>query len=94
VAEGVTSFDWWFRDRTTGRTVLAQPPNLTLAVWLAASALRWVLSPEGDADRWLRGLATGALIVWAADELVRGVNPWRRVLGAVVLLWQVASLVR
>jgi len=30
-------------------------------------------------------VGTGALIVWAADEIVRGVNPFRRALGTVVL---------
>jgi hypothetical protein len=30
-------------------------------------------------------VATGALVIWALDELIRGVNPWRRVLGGVVL---------
>jgi hypothetical protein len=94
VAEGVTSFDWWFRDRTTGRTVIAQPPNLTLGIWLVISVGRWVFSPEGTLDTWLRAVATGALVLWALDELVRGVNPWRRTLGAVVLVWQVATLVR
>ena len=34
-----------------------------------------------------------ALGWWATDELVRGVNPFRRILGAVVLGSAVASLV-
>jgi len=32
-------------------------------------------------------------VIWALDELVRGVNPWRRILGGGVLVWQVAELV-
>jgi hypothetical protein len=31
------------------------------------------------------GVAGVALAVWAVDEIVRGVNPWRRILGAAVL---------
>jgi hypothetical protein len=27
----------------------------------------------------------GALVLWAGDEVVRGVNPWRRILGGSVL---------
>jgi hypothetical protein len=26
----------------------------------------------------------GALLIWAGEEIVRGVNPWRRCLGAAV----------
>jgi hypothetical protein len=41
----------------------------------------------------LSGVGRGALIVWALDELVRGVNPFRRVLGAVVLAVELAIFV-
>jgi hypothetical protein len=27
-----------------------------------------------------------ALLVWAADELIRGVNPFRRILGSLVIV--------
>nr|WP_313899185.1 hypothetical protein [Methylobacterium sp. J-090] len=46
----------------------------------------WAFAPAGLTGTILRGAGTVALIVWAADELARGVNPWRRVLGAGVLL--------
>jgi hypothetical protein len=39
-------------------------------------------------------VATGAIVVWALDEVIRGVNPWRRLLGAVVLTLSVVSAVR
>jgi hypothetical protein len=40
-------------------------------------------------------VGTTALAVWAVDEVVRGVNPWRRGLGAGALLWVLrASRVR
>ena len=42
----------------------------------------------------LKIIGRGALLVWAADELVRGVNPFRRMLGAVVLAATIASAVR
>lgn len=32
-------------------------------------------------------------MIWALDEVVSGVNPWRRILGGGVLVWQVAGLV-
>jgi hypothetical protein len=37
---------------------------------------------------------TAAFAVWAADEVVRGVNPWRRLLGGAVLLGLVVSWLR
>ncbi|MGA7385701.1 MAG: hypothetical protein WBW81_13720 [Methylocella sp.] len=38
-------------------------------------------------------IASGSLIVWALDEAVRGVNPWRRFLGVAVLVY-LASTIR
>lgn len=38
------------------------------------------------------GVRHGSLLVWALDELVRGTTPFRRVLGAVVFVAQLASL--
>ena len=37
-------------------------------------------------------VATGSLIVWAVDEVVRGVNPWRRFLGVAVLIYVVSTV--
>ena len=78
--------DWWFTSRVDGRTVIAQAPNPALSVWLAAVLWRVVADPEGTERSVLDGIALGALLVWAIDEVVRGVNPWRRLLGAVVLV--------
>ncbi len=84
------SVDWWFRDRESGKLVLAQFPNPALWVFFAATLLRW--TPYDAHDSELRWIGSGALIVWALDELVRGQAPYRRVLGAVVLAWQLANL--
>lgn len=86
----VFSLGWWLRD-SHGRVVVAQWPNPALWVWIAASLLSWTgaLATHGVA---LTDVGRGALIVWGLDELARGVNPFRRVLGAVVLTVQVASL--
>jgi hypothetical protein len=84
--------DWMFRDRETGKIVIAQLPNIPLIVWLAASVL--VMVTTGALSTVLGYTATVALVVWAGDELLRGVNPFRRLLGAVVLAWQVFSLIR
>lgn len=85
--------DWLFRNRETGRITIAQLPNVPLGLFLAASLLRRLLDAEGGLDTALRVAAVGGLVWWAADELIRGVNPFRRLLGAVVLGGQVAGLV-
>jgi hypothetical protein len=38
-------------------------------------------------------VSTGALTWWAADEVIRGVNPWRRVIGVAGLVFVVLRLV-
>ena len=78
----------WVRDRR-GRLAVAQWPNAALWVWLAARGLGWAGLTSLD-EQTLRGIGTGALMVWALDEVLRGASPFRRVLGAVVLgaqLW-------
>ena len=81
--------DWLFRSRETGRITIAQMPNLPLWIFIVAAALRAVFDPTGGARTALDVVATGALVWWAVDEIARGVNPWRRILGAVVLAGQV-----
>ena len=75
---------WLFRDRQTGRIVIAQRPNIPLLTWLLATAASWFL--HGTAHTVVSGVGTVALLIWAGDEVVRGVNPWRRLLGAGVLV--------
>lgn len=91
---GVTVVDWFLRDRRTGRIVIAQRPNTPLVLWLVLTAVRVLLDLDGGWGMALRVVATLALGWWAVDEIVRGVNPWRRTLGAVVLAGLVVSLLR
>jgi hypothetical protein len=63
-----------FESRETGRITIWQWPNTPLWVYIAATVLRVAI------------LATIALAVWAGLEVLRGVNPFRRSLGAVVLI--------
>ena len=84
--------DWLFHDRTTGKIVIAQFPNIPLIAWLVATALAVVTT--GTVHTILGYTATVALLVWAGDELLRGVNPFRRMLGAAVLAWEAFSLIR
>jgi hypothetical protein len=85
--------DWLFRDRTTGRIVVAQWPNAPLWVFLVATAVRVLFHPHGALGTVVSVVGTGALVVWAALEVARGVNPFRRILGGVVLVGVVVGLV-
>jgi len=78
----VTPFDWWFRNRRTGAITIGQSPNLPMGVVLAAIGARWIVASGSDARVVVDGVGTAALAWWALDEVVRGVNPWRRCLGA------------
>lgn len=82
--------DWWIRDKDTGRIVLFQIPNPPLWVFFASYALRWFTGDRLDSQ--LGNVGMGALIVWGLDELIRGVNPFRRLLGAIVLGWEIFQL--
>ncbi|MER2250762.1 hypothetical protein ABS772_12650 [Methylorubrum podarium] len=91
------AFDWFFRDRTTGAVVIGQWPNWPLWIFAAASALEWLLEAAMPGlpvpvFAGLRVLALVSLTIWALDEIVRGVNPWRRCLGGAVLIGIVVSL--
>jgi len=81
-----------FRDPATGKIVIAQLPNLALVVWIVASIA--ALPTTGTPHTLLGYAATAGLVVWAGDELLRGVNPFRRLLGVAVLAWEVYSLAR
>ncbi len=86
--------EWMFRNRLTGGITVAQLPNAPLVVWFAASLVQRWWNPQVAGHDVLTAVSTGALLVWAADELVRGVNPFRRLLGAVAVIWTAYSLTR
>jgi hypothetical protein len=83
---------WFFRNRKTGDITIAQAPNLALWVVIVAGVLRWVWHPPGAAAVALDVVFKGGLIVWSLDEIFRGVNPWRRCLGAGVLVYVLATV--
>ena len=81
---------WFFTDPTSGRIAIVQAPNAAIDVFVAATILRWTSFDRIDTE--LRWVGAAALLVWGLDELLRGVSPFRRVLGAIVLGWQVVRL--
>jgi hypothetical protein len=84
---------WFFRNRETGEVTIAQAPNLVLWVVIAAGVLLWVWPSRGSPAIALEILFKGGLLVWAVDELFRGVNPWRRCLGAAVLGYELTTII-
>ncbi len=89
VRRRLISPQWWLRD-SEGRWAIAQLPNPALTVWLITAVVRsiGVISARNAA---LAQVGRGALVVWAADELVRGSSPFRRLLGVVVLVIEVVG---
>jgi predicted neutral ceramidase superfamily lipid hydrolase len=85
---------WMFRSRQTGKITVAQLPNAPLIVFLVAVAVRWIFHPSGTVGTVVTVLATIALIGWAADEVIRGVNPWRRILGSAVLAVTIVGVLK
>ena len=85
--------DWFWRDRHTGRIVVAQWPNLWLWIFAIASVVEMIPNTAGPAGIAVHIVATVFLVIWAGDELLRGVNPWRRSLGAAVLIALATRLV-
>lgn len=76
----------FFRDPRTGEVVVAQWPNAPLWIFLIATAVRLVVSPSGGVGTLVSLVAAVGLVWWAADEIVRGASPFRRVAGGLVLL--------
>lgn len=84
---------WAFENRQTGEITIAQFPN-----WpLLAVAATWIVRRFADAGSTVADVATVAAtmlwLYWGADEVLRGVNPWRRLLGIGVITWQLIGLV-
>jgi hypothetical protein len=65
---------------------VVQWPNISLSVYIVVSIVSHVLRPMGGIETSLRVLSDIVISVWAVDELVRGVNPFRRFLGLAVLI--------
>jgi hypothetical protein len=72
------------------RFVLVQLPNAPLWVGLAGSVVAGV-TDDGVVHDGARVVATVGLAVWAAMELLQGVNWFRRVLGAAFLVYLIVS---
>ena len=69
-------------------------PNLALVVFGLAAVAGRLFHGHPAVALVLSDVASGAIVFWSLDEMFRGVNPWRRLLGAAVLAFSVGSVVR
>jgi hypothetical protein len=90
----LNAIDWFFRNRQTGAITIGQWPNAPLLIFIGCALVGWLDGAGGRIGPYLRVLGAAALVWWAVDEVVRGVNPWRRCLGAGVLAFLVWKLAR
>jgi hypothetical protein len=81
-----------FRDKQ-GKIVIIQFPNIPLAVWIVGLLLVKVL-PSGGFSEFCRHISTLGLIVWGIIEILYGVNYFRRLLGAAIIISTVYGLTR
>ncbi len=73
---------WAVTSRENGEVVLWQAPNLP-ALLSTVGVVLTAVSPRGSGVQ--RGATVATMLVsawWGVDELARGVNPFRRALGA------------
>lgn len=89
----VGSWRWWFENRVTHEITVAQFPNWPiLAIGIGTLAGR--LTRDGSTpDQIIQAGTTALWLYWGFDELIRGVNPWRRALGLGVIGWQSLRLI-
>jgi hypothetical protein len=75
-----------FLSRRTGHITVVQWPNISLSAYIVVSVALHAFRPMGGIDTLAHVLADVAIFVWAIDELLRGVNPFRRALGLLVII--------
>ena len=83
---------WMFLNRRTGRITVAQWPNIPLSAFILLSIALVSIRPSGRTEMVVRAASEVALLIWAVDEVVGGVNPFRRILGSVVLVATITNV--
>ncbi|MEO8698313.1 MAG: hypothetical protein ABI658_32770 [Acidimicrobiales bacterium] len=84
-------FNWLFRNRQTNEITIGQFPNVSLWTFLVTVVLRWIV-PDGAVHTGSSWVGAAALGWWSTDEVLRGVNPWRRLLGVAGCAFVVARV--
>lgn len=76
---------WLYRNPRTGKSVRGEFPNLSMFAFQTSFAAS-VLVPDDDTAAVARDVAFFSLMWWAADELLRGHSPLRRIIGLTTLV--------
>ncbi len=77
---------------TSGKVVVWQWPNRWLIAWAVLTGLSLALN--GRAADICSTAGSVALLAWSALEIFKGVNYFRRALGALVFLFAITSLIK
>lgn len=80
----------WRDQQGRGKVVIYQRPNWLLLGWLVITLISLFVS--NGLSTVLGYIADAALVAWALLEIFKGVNYFRRALGAVVLLLVIMML--
>lgn len=84
-------WDRTWKDKN-GRVVLWQTPNALLIAWAVLTTVS--LFFIGRTSDTLSSIASVSLIIWSLLEIFRGINYYRRFLGAIVLVYSLAALLK
>ena len=68
-----------------------QMPNLSLWLFLILTVIQVVFHLSGNAGPAVSIVSLVVLLYWALGEVAQGVNPFRRLLGGAVLLFELLS---
>jgi len=85
---GLSWYTWFmrniFKDRR-GKIIIAQKPNLPIIVWFISFTATY-LPFRDNVLSFLELFSFGVLFTWAWLEIFSGVNVFRRLLGAAVMI--------
>lgn len=86
--------DLWdkFWKNKHGEVVVYQWPNIPLIAWLLLALASLFVSDKRADLLW--HISLGVLAIWALLEIFKGVNYFRRSLGAIVLLFIILAVFR
>ena len=79
----------FFKDKD-GKIAVIQWPNVLLWTWVISSVALRILKP-GRPYTGFMFLAEASIFAWAYLEITSGLSPFRRVLGALILIATVVS---
>ncbi len=90
------ALDWLLADRTDPdrRWVVGQFPNVAISLFVVLTLIGFLVDDDGGWGTALYVATRIAILWWAGDELLRGVNPFRRITGAAVLVFVLIGVVQ